>query len=324
MENLTNEQIIDIINFYQMCGITEDMYLSRTGVKDLFSLIGISPEFDEQGDRVPTVYEQLQIAPVFREEKEVPIVFAIKHKVSKIHKPTSDDKISSEKFTYMGVKEQVNDKVILNKLRQDYFSAIANGNLNEASKIYDLIDKITGGKADFFIAVQYNSVKFYKKMQKQLIIDMFANFVILMVLNEQHTVKEGLIQFDKLYKAFVQKQLKNGNFGLIKSNSIKVPRINKITVSLGENKKLKASNVNVSGEKATNSAQVQVSQKPQEIQTFASFIKEKIGLKLNRIKKSFQDTFFAKKSKAIVEEIANDKAGADKLDSNIKVLESDK
>ena len=93
MENLTNEQIVDIINFYKQCGISEDMYLSRNGVLDLFSLIGIAPEFDEQGNRIPTVYEQLSIAPVFRDKHEVPIVFAIKHKVSKVYKPKEDDKI---------------------------------------------------------------------------------------------------------------------------------------------------------------------------------------------------------------------------------------
>ena len=81
----------------------------------------------------------MQIAPVFREEKEVPIVFAIKHKVSKIHKPNGGDKISTDKYTYVGSKEQVNDKVILNKLKQDYFSAVANGNLGEASRIYDML-----------------------------------------------------------------------------------------------------------------------------------------------------------------------------------------
>ena len=50
MENLTNEQIVDIINFYKECGISEDMYLSRNGVLDIFSLIGMTPEFDEQGN----------------------------------------------------------------------------------------------------------------------------------------------------------------------------------------------------------------------------------------------------------------------------------
>lgn len=325
MENLTNEQIVDIINFYKMCGISEDMYLSRKGVLDLFSLIGISPEFDEQGNRVPTVYEQLQIAPVFREGKEAPIVFAIKHKVSKVYKPKETDKISSENFTYSGSAEQVNDKVILNKLKQDYFSAIVNGNLNEATRIYDLIDKITGGKADYFIGVQYNSVKFYKKMQKQLLIDMFANFVILMILNKKYSIKEGLIKFNKLYKAFVQKQLESGNFGLISNKSIKVPEINKITITVSEDEKIKASNVKAEVAKKQKAVNDSIEKPVSNVQTFASFIKEKIGLKLNRIKKNFEETFFSGCSKSLfagepeVKDFNNQKP-----EQIIKVLESDK
>ena len=324
MENLTNEQIVDIINFYKMCGISEDMYLSRKGVLDLFSLIGISPEFDEQGNRIPTVYEQLEIAPMFREGREVPIVFAIKHKVSKVHKPKPEDKISTDKFTFNGSKEQVSDKVILNKLKQDYFSAIVNGNLNEATRIYDIIDKITGGKADYFIGVQYNCVKFYKKMQKQLLIDMFANFVILMILNKKYSVKEGIIKFNKLYKAFVQKQLESGNFGLISNESMKVPEINKITISVSEDEKIKASNVKTEVPKAPKVQDVS-SQGVQNTQTFASFVKEKIGLKLNRIKKNFEETFFANKLKDFAGfEQDMDVATFSKNEPTIKVLESDK
>jgi len=324
MENLTNEQIEDIINFYKMCGISEDMYLSRKGVLDLFSLIGISPEFDEQGNRIPTVYEQLEIAPMFREGREVPIVFAIKHKVSKVHKPKPEDKISTDKFTFNGSKEQVSDKVILNKLKQDYFSAIVNGNLNEATRIYDIIDKITGGKADYFIGVQYNCVKFYKKMQKQLLIDMFANFVILMILNKKYSVKEGIIKFNKLYKAFVQKQLESGNFGLISNESMKVPEINKITITVSEDEKIKASNVKTEVPK-TPKVQDVSSQGVQSTQTFASFVKEKIGLKLNRIKKNFEETFFANKLKDFAGfEQDMDVATFPKNEPTIKVLESDK
>jgi len=324
MENLTNEQIVDIINFYKMCGISEDMYLSRKGVLDLFSLIGISPEFDEQGNRIPTVYEQLEIAPMFREGREVPIVFAIKHKVSKVHKPKPEDKISTDKFTFNGSKEQVSDKVILNKLKQDYFSAIVNGNLNEATRIYDIIDKITGGKADYFIGVQYNCVKFYKKMQKQLLIDMFANFVILMILNKKYSVKEGIIKFNKLYKAFVQKQLESGNFGLISNESMKVPEINKITITVSEDEKIKASNVKTEVPK-TPKVQDVSSQGVQSTQTFASFVKEKIGLKLNRIKKNFEETFFANKLKDFAGfEQDMDVATFPKNEPTIKVLESDK
>ena len=118
MENLTNEQIVDIINFYEACGISEDMYLTPNGVLDLFSLLGISPEFDEYGNRLPTVYEQLSIAPIFEEGKEVPIVFAIKHKVSKVCK---DPKVDNTTFSYVADKEISDEREILNSLKKDYF-----------------------------------------------------------------------------------------------------------------------------------------------------------------------------------------------------------
>ena len=48
MENLTNEQIVDIINFYKLCGITDDMYLSREGVLDLFTKLWDDNEGNER------------------------------------------------------------------------------------------------------------------------------------------------------------------------------------------------------------------------------------------------------------------------------------
>lgn len=323
MENLTNEQIVDIINFYKECGVSEDMYLSRDGVLDIFSLIGITPKFDEQGNREPTVYELLEIPPVFRDRKEVPIVFAIKHKVSKIHKPKDGDKISTDKYAYVGTKEQVNDKVILNKLKQDYFSAIVNGNLNEATRIYDIIDKITGGKADYFIGVQYNSVKFYKKMQKQLLIDMFANFVILMILSEKHSIKDGIVKFNKLYRAFIQKELGSGNFGLIKNKSIKVPEISKITISVSEDRKFKGSNVKA-GAISPKPVQTENQQEVKQPQTFVSFVKEKINHKLSKLRKSFEERIFSdNKNKFFESESDKVSSGFRKSDQAAKILESD-
>lgn len=324
MENLTNEQIVDIINFYKDCGVSEDMYLSRDGVLDIFSLIGMTPKFDEQGNREPTVYELLEIPPVFRDKKEVPIVFAIKHKVSKIYKPKEDDKISTDKYTYAGSKEQVSDKVILNKLKQDYFSAIVNGNLSEATRIYDIIDKITGGKADYFIAVQYNSVKFYKKMQKQLLIDMFANFVILMILSEKHSIKDGIVKFNKLYRAFIQKELGSGNFGLIKNKSIKIPEISKITISISEDRKIKGSNVKAMPVKQSKIAQPENQQEEKQNQTFISFVKEKINHKLSKLKKSFEERIFSdNKHKFFESESEKDSSAFRKSEQNTKILESD-
>ena len=286
MENLTNEQIVDIINFYESCGITEDMYLSRNGVLDLFSLLGISPEYDENGNRLPTVYEQISIAPIFREGKEVPIVFAIKHKVDKINK---NPKVDNTTFTYVSDKELSDEKEILNSLKRDYFSSLLNGNLVEATRLYDMIDALTGGEADEFIGIQYNCVKFYKKMQQQLLIDMFANFIILMILSKEDNLQPGILKFDKLYKAFVQKELGSGAFGL--NSGMSFPKLSNITVSINDEHDSKKVTVKTSAKVAGKMEKVVVQEhiepeveKPQDI---ISLIKSKINMRVNKIKDAF-------------------------------------
>lgn len=321
MENLTNEQIVDIINFYKLCGISEDMYLSQDGVKDLFSLLGIVPEYDEDGNRLPTVYEQLSIAPKFRDGKEVPIVFSIKHKASKIGK---SPKIDSTSFKYVGEKESVNDKAILNRFKQDYFSAISNGNMVEATRLYDLIDMMTGGKADFFIGVQYNCVKFYKKMQKQLLIDMFANFVILMILSKKQIIKEGLIKFDKLYKSFVEHELKNENFGLVGGKETKIPQISSISVSIDDNYNVNKISVKATAKpkkdngevKQINTQSLSESFEKKSEGGFINLIKSKVTSKINKIKDSLSE-------KQIVDAEKKDDINLIKSEKTLNILEND-
>ena len=109
MENLTNEQIIDIINFYNQCGIAEETYLSKDGALDLFTLLKIKPEFDEDGNRILTPYELLEVVPKFDGVNEVPIVFAIKHRVNKVAHGLRGE------FLYCGEKKQ-DSMEILHKL----------------------------------------------------------------------------------------------------------------------------------------------------------------------------------------------------------------
>lgn len=319
MENLTNEQIVDIINFYKSCGISEDMYLSSNGVLDLFTLLGISPEYDEFGNREPTVYEQLSIAPIFREGKEVPIVFAMKHKVSKVSK---NPKVDNTTFSYVADKEISDEKMILNTLKRDYFSALVNGNLNEATRLYDMIDALTGGDADDFIGIQFNCVKFYKKMQQQLLIDMFANFIILMILSKSGSLKDGIVKFDKLYKAFVQKEIQSGNFGL--SGSSAVPNLSNVTVSIHGEDETKKVMVKTSAKVAGKTEKITVDEmikpedenKPQDI---ISFIRSKINLKVSKIKDHLE------KHLPKVEGKAEMKADEDliKTEKTANVLEND-
>ena len=320
MENLTNEQIVDIINFYKSCGISEDMYLSRNGVLDLFTLLGISPEFDDDGNRLPTVYEQLEIPPVFSCGEEVPIVFAIKHKVEKINKSPNIDNLT---FTYVSAKEPEEDKDVLNKFKADYLSAISNGDLVEATRLYDMIDMMTGGKADEFIGVQFNAVKFYKKMQKQLLIDMFANFVILMILSQKGNLKDGLVKFDKLYKSFIENELKNSGIAVSKNES--VPILSGITINVEDGEGSRK--VNVKSQSKQNGRTIRTelsetlggeSEKPQNI---VSFIKSKITMKVNKIKEKLEQTFSV--SKPEQKDTGKKKIEETQADKNPKVLEND-
>lgn len=322
MENLTNEQIVDIINFYKSCGISEDMYLSRNGVLDLFTLLGISPEFDEVGNRIQTVYEQLQMPPVFREGKEVPIVFAIKHKVSKINKAPKTDNTT---FTYVANNEPQEDKDVLNKLKADYLSATSNGDLIEAARLYDMIDMLTGGKADHFIGVQFNAVKFYKKMQKQLLIDMFANFVILMLLTQKGDIKDGLVKFDKLYKAFIQRELQNGNIGL--SNKSSVPKLSGITVNVEEAEGSKKITVKSTAKQNGKLTKLELSEmldeQPEKPQNIVSFIKSKISMKVNKIKERLEQGFSISKPESDSKKIDKKDKDESQIDRITKVLEND-
>ena len=292
MENLTNEQIVEIINFYKMCGIPEDMYLSSDGVLDLFALLGIKPEFDEDGRRLLTPYEYLEIPPKFDNGREVPIIFAIKHHVSKIHK--FEDKKPTT-YTYVSPKELSDDKIILNKFKADYFSAVANGNMMEASRIYDLIDRITGGQADDFIGINYNCVKFYKKMQQQLMMDIFTNFVIVQILNKKASIQEGIVKIDKLYKEFVAKELKNFKLSFAGRKKMKMPKISKMVVNVAgdnENKKVVAtSQKNLKKQESQNMQQnmgiQNIDSEQPDTKGLISLIKRKVRGKIKIFREKF-------------------------------------
>lgn len=321
MVNLTNEQIVDIINFYKMCGISEDMYLSREGVLDLFTLLGIKPEYDESGERKPTVYEEIGIAPIFREKKEVPIVFAIKHKVSKIH--TSPLPLHSE-FTYVGAKELTSEKAILLKFKQDYFSAFYSGNLAEATRLYDMIDLLTGGKADEFISIQFNAVKFYKKIKQQLLIDMFANFVILMVLSKSSNIKDGVVKFDKLYKSFMKDNFSKGRYGVF--GKISLPKLDNVTVKVDDEYSTRKITVQMKSKKVKplkhsqeNSIQEITNH---EKETIISNIKSSVVTKFKKTKNSILEKLFGIEPKE--KQFISDKLDAQKVEVNVNILESDK
>jgi len=204
MENLTNEQIIDIINFYEKCGITEETYLSKDGALDLFTLLKIEPEFDEDGNRVLTPYEQLEMIPKFEGGEEVPLVFAIKNRVKKVSHGVTGE------FVYGGAKKS-DSMEILHKFKQDYFNAIAAGDYSEAQRTFDFVNKLTGGKAEEVIGINYKNEMFYAKMKRQLLLDLFANFLILRIMNRKAQEKDKPVSVNKLYKEFAESQIKQNS-----------------------------------------------------------------------------------------------------------------
>jgi hypothetical protein len=288
MENLTNEQIIDIIEFYKLCGIADETYLSKDGALDLFTLLKFKPEFDDDGNRVLTPYELLEIIPKVENGEEVPIVFAIKNRVKKVsHNPER-----AGTFTYVGGRE-IDSLEVLNKFKHDYYNAVAEGNVSEASRIFDLIDNLTSGHGEEFIGINYNAEMFYIKMKRQLLIDLFANFLILRIMNRKSQVKEGLLKADKLYKEFVEQQKKNGDemqdmlasaAPIIENFDIVIPDELEEDEPAQENVNAKL-NVNVS--KQTQETIINNS----IAEHIESFIKSKIEKKIKNLKKPYADEF---------------------------------
>lgn len=282
MENLTNEQIINIIEFYKMCGIADETYLSKDGALDLFTLLKFKPEFDEDGNRLLTPYELLEIIPKVENGEEVPIVFAIKNRVKRV----SHNPMRLGTFTYVGGRES-DSLEVLNKFKQDYFSAVAEGNISEASRVFDLINKLTSGHAEEFIGINYNCEMFYIKMKRQLLIDLFANFLILRIMNRKSQVKEGLIRADKLYKEFVEQQKKNDEESL-DMLSAGTPIIENFDIVIPD----ELEDDEFSQENNNSKINVSVSKQTQEViknntivEQIESFIKNKIEKKIKNLKK---------------------------------------
>ena len=83
MSKFTNKQIFEI---YNTMGVSDPKFFNEKKIVNLFKLLNIEPQFDDAGKRILTPYEILGVLPQIVDNKEKPIVFAIKHKVSKIGK----------------------------------------------------------------------------------------------------------------------------------------------------------------------------------------------------------------------------------------------
>ena len=79
-----------LLALYESFGIEPQRKPDGT-LKNFYELLGIEPQFDEFGERIPTVYEILKIAPKFDANgNEVPSVVFIKNRISNVAKRVPD------------------------------------------------------------------------------------------------------------------------------------------------------------------------------------------------------------------------------------------
>lgn len=193
MDNSLN---IELENFYESIGLQPKQFKSKDSL-NIFKMMGFEPKFNANGERVLTPYEILGVLPQFENGKEKPIVFAIKNRTARIGKYEG----LQTNFIYKPgkVKDQ---KSILSTLKTNYKRAVFEGNQDQASSILESIEALTGRDASEFIGSFYDYSKYYRKMKKQLLIDMFAHFFLMYIRSTIKSIKKGVIYKNKVYKPF--------------------------------------------------------------------------------------------------------------------------
>ncbi len=227
--NKKSKQIYDIL------GVSSESYICGGQILNLFKMLKFSPEIDEDGERKLTPYELLGVAPIFDENgTEKPIVFAIKNKVNKVTKNLG----VGYGFIYQANKVK-SEKNLLETMLENYKKAVLYGNESDAEMYYKMLDDISGGKAKEILDSFFDYSKFYRKMKKQLLIDIFAHFFLMYVTSKKSIIKNGLIKKNKIYKAYHEEydemvsdtfefDMQNLNFA---SNMIDAPMLQSIKIT---------------------------------------------------------------------------------------------
>lgn len=199
MSDFSKETLIKALEYYRLFGLTKNKIVKDGEVLDLYQILGAKPDFDENGKRLPTPYEMIMVPPQFVDGEEVPIVFAIKNKAKKIGKYTGDIK----NFVYKSGKvKDKEESSLLETLKENYKKAVLFGNEAEAEKFLSLIDQVTAGGAEAFLDSFYDYTRFYRRMKKQLIIDMFAHFFMMYMKTRSIMIKRGIIKTGRVYRAY--------------------------------------------------------------------------------------------------------------------------
>ena len=197
MVKFTSEKIAE---FYKRVGLSKAEFFVGKKPVNLFKILKADPETDENGDRVKTPYEMLGVFPKFVDGVEVPIVFAIKNRVLGIGKYEGEIK----DFVYISQKVK-EEKTIIQTLKEKYRAAIFAGDEETADSCLDMISNLSAEEAREFKDSFYDYTKYYKRMKRQLLIDLFAHFFLQLVQERASVVKKGIVKKDKLYKAYKTK-----------------------------------------------------------------------------------------------------------------------
>ena len=198
MGKFTSEKIAE---FYKRVGLSNAEFFDGKKTVNLFKILKINPQTDEDGNRLKTPYEMIGVFPKFVNGVEVPIVFAIKNRVLGIGKYEGEIK----DFVYKNQKVK-EEKSIIQTLKERYRAAIYAGDEETAESCLEMISNLSSEEASEFKDTFYNYTKYYKRMKKQLLIDLFAHFFLEYIQERSSIVKNGVIKKDKLYKAYKDKK----------------------------------------------------------------------------------------------------------------------
>lgn len=187
----------EAVNFFRMMDLPENKFMVGDQVVDIFTLLGFEPEFYSDGTRKLTPYEILGIPPQFYPDgRERPIVFYIKNKCRKLGKYEGENK----EFVHIS-RNNDKEKTTLEELKIRFKHAVYDGRDYDAEEILKIIDQMTDGNAEEFLSTFFNCRKKYKKLKKQLILDLFAHF-FLMYCSRRRFVKTGIVRSTKIFKPY--------------------------------------------------------------------------------------------------------------------------
>lgn len=188
-----------LVEFLKSVGLKEKDCLVNGEVIDLFKLLKFKPKINDDGSRTLSPYEILRVSPKFRNGKEVPIVFAIKNRAKSI------GKYKGQELVYYYKQNVVkNEKTIIETLKSKYRQAIYLGDNEMAKNYLSMIEGLSKDEAKDLIDNFYDYTKFYKRMKKQLILDLFAHFFLVYIVNNLTKIKKGLVKLDRVYRPYHQ------------------------------------------------------------------------------------------------------------------------